>query len=260
MIPGNVRQRRGPLRILLVLTVAALLSGTAYGPARIADALGLHRMPPPPPESVGFLPDPRPIEIISPTARVIGLSKVVPNQALRLADGSMSPPDMLYLRAKAIELDKLSITQLRPGQSKFSLNNKGSGDQAALVGSPSPDSVVEIWVRPVSLKLCVTAQTLKTIIVNYAGVFGGRLDQVLQLLADAFTPFANGPLGPVGPCLPIQSLLPLIGVLIDYGVPLPAVLPVAGLDLNVYVLKVATSGPQTPSIVLPLGQLEVAPA
>ena len=65
--------------------------------------------------------------------------------------------------------------------------------------------------------------------------------RVPLLIADVFAPFQGTDLNKAGPCLPLPNLLPLVGVLIDYGVPLPNVLPITGVDIYAYAINVHTA-------------------
>ncbi len=242
-------------RLVLVAVAALLLVGTAYGPSNVAAALGLREGPLPPAPPLGFVPSPFPIVLDAPTARLAGLEKVEVHHVIPLSDGSFSPPDSVYLRFKQVELDQLVIKQPRPGEFDFAITNTGSGPTAAVVGNP--DAVTELVAVVHSLDICVTANTLQAVAIGYAGVFGGALDNLLRLIADIFAPVVASALGPVGPCIPLTALLPALAVFVDYGVPLPAVLPVANLNANVYAVKVATA-PGTPSVTLPLGMLQVS--
>lgn len=249
---GQSRPIRSRLaRIATVVCAAAVLVVTAYGPGDVASAFGLHRAPPGP-AAMGYLPEPSPVVVKAPSARLVGLEKVATGQSIPLADGSMSPP-VLYMRFRSIELDKLSITQKRNGAA-FSIENTGTGNQAALVGNSK--STTEMWAAPNSLGLCVTAQTLNSVAIGYAGVFGGALDGLLRSITDLFAPIVASPLGPVGPCLPLVSLIPVLEVFVDYGVPLPETLPVVNLDVDVYSLKVSTP-PGSPSLTIPKALVRV---
>lgn len=240
------------LPALILVFAGALLVGTAYGPGNIAAAFGMHRTPAPA-GPVGYAASPVPVRVQSPTLRLTGLEKLSVGVPVPLSDGTMSPPDTVYLRFDSIELDDLSISQQQPDYG-FVLANKGSGRDTAVIGNPA--SVSELWGRVSSLKLCVTPQTLYTVVTTYAGVFGGGLDGLLKLIGDIFAPFANSPLGPVGPCLPLTALLPVLNVLIDHGVPLPEILPAADLDIYVYALNVTTD-PGKPSVTLPKAEARV---
>ncbi|KAA0023825.1 hypothetical protein [Antrihabitans cavernicola] len=254
-----VRVRVG--RATVVACAALLIVGTAYGPAKVASALGLHQAPAPAPESVGYLPPPFPVVVKSPTVRLTNLQKVVVNHPIPLTNGAASPPDTIYLRFNEVDLDNLTITELQPRAPQeplysFEIANRGSGAETAAIGNKT--ATTELWGKVNSLKICITAQTLATVVNTYAGVLGGRLDSLLQLIGSIFAPFANSPLGPVGPCVQLTALLPVLEVLIDYGVPLPNVLPVTDLDVNVYALSVATS-PDSPSIKLPKAEVRGLP-
>lgn len=242
-------------RLVTLIGISLLIAMSAYGPGNVASALGFRNAPPPPPESVGFVPSTVPARIIAPTARVVGLQKAVVNQVLRLADGSFSVPTT-YLRVDRIELDDVEISHDR-GDHKFVIKNPNGGDlTTAAVAGNDQGSIVDLWLDVKSLELCVTPETLYSVVIGYAGVFGGRLDSLLAAIADVFAQFKDRPLGKFGPCLPLTSLLPVLGVLIDYGVPLPRTLPVANLDVYAVALKVTTD-PGKPSITAPLADVAV---
>jgi hypothetical protein len=254
MIGLKSSARASAMRILTILGIAAVVAATAYGPGNIARAIGYHELPPPPaPESIGYIPSGTPIKIQAPRARIAGFQKVIPRSPVLLADGSMSPATTVYLRVNKIELDDVTISSTRPDHNFVIKNFNGTDESnAAVVGNDDPGTAVELWIDVKSLALCVTADTFFALAVGYAGVFGGRLDELLALIADTFRPTAESALGGFGPCLQINALLPLVGVFIDYGVPLPASLPAANLDLTAATAKI-TTGPGRPSVTAPLG-------
>jgi hypothetical protein len=258
MIGSKSSARGGLVRMVAMFGIAAFVAATAYGPDNIANAIGFHELPPPPaPESIGYLPSGTPIKIQAPRARIAGFQKVIPRSPVLLADGSMSPPTTVYLRVNKIELDDVTITSPRPDHN-FVITNTNGTDVAntAVIGNDDPGTAVELWIDVKSLALCVTADTFYSLAVGYAGVFGGRLDELLALIADTFRPTAESALGGFGPCLQINALLPLVGVFIDHGVPLPASLPAANLDLTAATAKI-TTGPGRPAVTAPLGVVGV---
>lgn len=255
---GRKSRVRSLARWVTLVCASVLILGTAWGPAKIASAFGAHESPPSPADAPSFVPPPFPVLVESPTVRLSALQKVIASRPVELSDGTMSPPDTVYLRFSQVELDNLKIRELEPrlgGQPPyvFTITNAGSGSQTATIGNKG--AVTELWTTVRSLAICITAQTLDTVITTYAGVLGGRVDGLLQLVGSIFGPLAASPLGPVGPCVQLPALLPVLEVLLDYGVPLPGVLPVADLDIEVYALSVKTA-PNAPSITLPRASIK----
>ncbi|MFH5244935.1 hypothetical protein [Antrihabitans spumae] len=242
-------------RLVTLIGISLLLAMSAYGPGNVASALGFRNAPPPPPESVGYLPSAVPARIQAPTARVVGLQKAVVNQVLRLADGTNSVPTT-YLRVSRIELDDVEISHDRDDHKFVITNPNGSDLSKAAIAGNDQGSIVDLWLDVKSLELCVTPETLYSVVIGYAGVFGGRLDSLLAAIADVFAQFKDRPLGKFGPCLPLTSLIPVLGVLIDYGVPLPNTIPAANLDIYAIGLNVTTD-PGKPAVTAPVAGVRV---
>lgn len=237
------------LQLVAVLLAALAIAVSAYGPGRFAEATGLRRAAP---DATGFVPSPTPLHLTTPSATLTNIESLQANSPLRLSDGTLSPPDTIYARVHIISLESpLSVVQNRGGY-QIEINN--SGDRPAVAGNP--DAIVELWIKAYKFDACITPDFFYKVATDYAGVFGGRLDELLKLITDIFAPIAAGPLGPVGPCLPLISLIPLLQVLIDNGVPLPAELKTGQLDVDIYALKVRS--PQgSASFALPVGLLRV---
>ncbi|MBJ8348442.1 hypothetical protein [Antrihabitans sp. YC2-6] len=246
---GSVRRKA------TILATASVIAVSAYGPANLASGLGFKEAPADPPASIGYVPSSVPVRIEAPTARVYGLQKIAVNQVLQLADGSFSPPSV-YLRVNRIDLDDTIISHTVGGH-RFAITNPNKGDpaQAAIAGNDQ-GSIVEMWLSVEGFDLCVTPDTFYAVAVGYAGVFGGRLNSVLATIAQIFAQFQGTPLADFGPCLPLKTLLPLLEVFIDAGVPLPAMLPAENLDVYAYTIKVTTE-PGLPSVTAPLAGVAV---
>lgn len=205
----------------------------------------------------GWLASNNPVELTAHSARIYGLDKVTINSPVRRANGTLSPPDTVFLRVRKIEFDDTVIRSVRPDHT-WQLSNLNGIDRTTqfILGNDSPSTKTGLWVVPNQLKLCLTPDTLNTLVANYKGVFGGRLDEVLLLISTVFQPYLEGPLRNVGPCIPIKELLPILQVLIDAGVPLPDLLPVIKLDITVHAAQVKTPRDQ-PSVRGPLEQVRM---
>ena len=255
MTSGTPNRRVSLGRAVTILATALLIALTAYGPGDIATAFGFREAPAPAPSSLGYVPSAVPVRIEAPTARIYGLEKVVANQSLVLADGTTSVPTT-YLRVNRIDLDDTTISHTTANR-RFAITNPNNGDptKAAIAGNDA-GSVVEMWLDVRGLDLCTTPDTFYAVAIGYAGVLGGRLDSLLATIAQVFAQFQGTTLAGFGPCLPLKSLLPILEPLIDAGVPLPAMLPAANLDVFAYTIKV-TTGPGLPSVTAPLAHVAV---
>ncbi|CAM2996182.1 hypothetical protein [Skermania piniformis] len=234
---------------VLVGVVTCVGSSAAAGGGRTAPAPSLPAAQP------DFLPAPTALRLFADRIRLIKPTALVTGSPIALANGTMSPPDTIYLKVSRIELDNLSIT-VPSGGTTITIANQGAGADAAAAGS-GPDAVVDLWIQIHALQLCVTPQLFQQLAIGYAGVFGGALDQVLQMIDDAFAPAVAGPLATVGPCVPAAPLLPLVGVFLANGVPLPdGKLEAGAADISVWAVKVRNSA-GVGSFILPRSLLQV---
>ncbi|NMN96628.1 hypothetical protein [Antrihabitans stalactiti] len=243
-------------RIAAALCAGALLATTAYGPGNVADAIGYHQLPPAPVAGPGFDIGPTPLHLRSlGQARIYNLQTAALNQFLTATDGTVSPP-LVYMRMEYAEMDDVRIDQARPGQFTLTLNNYGSGVTAASLGSPG--TTLELWAEVKRFDFCVTADAFNALVVGYAGVFGGRLDEVLRLIADTLTPTVNSTMSRFGPCVDVKAVVPILTLLVDNHVPLPSLVYVGQLDALAYAVKV-TAPPGVESARLPATVVEVKP-
>jgi hypothetical protein len=227
-----------------VLVAAALATTMAAGPARVAAALGLPSAAAGP--GAGFLPEPTPVEVRSPSLTLSGLSGIAVDRPIPLAGGGESPATTTLLEFSSIQLDDLAITQSKAGPFSLAITNPGSGTSAAQIGGTGES--VQLWGVVTKLDLCLSLDTLQKLVNGYSTLLGSVLGVVQGLL---------GKLAGAGPCVSLIRLLPLLGDLLAAGVPLPGTIPASDLDIDVYALHVVAGSGQT-SLNLPAGQLVVS--
>lgn len=256
------RVRNRVLKAAALVGVSISLVVATIGPSNVASALGASHdapwdkvLPFPAP---GWRVSNTPLHITAPTAEIYGLSQVVPGARVQQANGQWSDPDTYYLKVRKLELDDIRITSEHADHT-WSMANPNGGKKnkstTFTIGNDDKATQVGLWVQITTLKLCITPQTLDTIIYSERGQLGGRLDELIQLVHVVFEPYVHGPLQNVGPCIPIKELLPIVGVLLEAGIPLPE-LPVIKLDLHASAVKVETKN-SLPSVQGPVAQVRM---
>ncbi len=221
----------GLARTALVGIVACtILVGTAAGPQRIAAALMQERAPGDAANSPGFEPAEFPLQLTARKLTFFGVDQFT-TQPIRLRDGSMSPPNTVYARVHKVELENMTVTSDRGGR-VFEIVDKGT----SVISNDG--AVGELWLTVAKADFCVSPENLRTLVTTYAGVLGGRLDTVLRTIGDVLAPYAHSPLGPSGPCLPVEAFLTLAATLAGNGLPLPDVVPAANAEAALWAVQV----------------------
>lgn len=230
--------------------------------------------------SLEFVPASNPLNVTADSAHIIDLNWVAANTPIRLANGKMSSSNTTYLRFQYLTADTASITQNVSGRS-LSLTNLNGGDPATAARLGSPGSTLDVWTEVVNLDVCITAETLNTIIDSYASQFGAQLDEARSLVTKIFEPFDalpsvglpsvglpsvgqpedaepedEEPSGRAGPCVPFADLMPLLTIITQAGVPLPDDLPVENLVLRAYAVNIAAPR-GTNTLSLPVAEIAV---
>jgi len=234
---GQLRRAGIIVAVALGLLIAAIAGPNlaSAGPFRIDQDANFGKAGP------GWIASNNQVNITAPTARVYKIYKVTNWAPVRRSNGTMSPPDTVFLQVRKLEFDDIKIQSFRPDHTWLMANPNGKDRSSQLIiGNDDPNTRVNLWVNVNSLKLCLTPDTLNTLVMGYKGLFGGRLDEVLALIQKVFEPYLAGPLKNVGPCIPLKELLPLLQVIVDANVPLPEMLPAIKLDIDANAAQVKT--------------------
>jgi hypothetical protein len=98
----------------------------------------------------GFLASATPVRVTAPTLRITRLSAIQQRQAIPVAGGGTSPSGTLLLEFAQIDLDQVSINQVRGGAA-LAIDNAGSGAGAAVIGGGD----VVLWGVVRRLDVCL---------------------------------------------------------------------------------------------------------
>ena len=232
-------------RLLAVGTALLIAVGVAAAPSFAQDGSVPSR------GTLGFVPASNPVHVTSDSAHIMNLTWIAANSPIRLANGSMSASDTVYLRLQYLTLNNLVIAQNVNGRS-LSLTNANGGDASTAARIGAAGTTTDAWAQVTSLDLCISAQTLTTLVNSYAASFGANLPNVLTQITDIFGPTGSA----AGPCVPLARLLPLLSTIVQAGVPLPSDLPATNIDISLYALNVAAA-PGVNSLSLPLAGIGV---
>lgn len=244
---ARIRARRG---VIAAYATAVLMAGLVA--PHVSASPGDHVKADP---AVGFTPASNPVIVHADRGHIINLKRLLGSSRIRLANGTMSPPDTYFLQFEYLLADNAAISQHVNGRS-LTLTNLNGRDATTAARLGATGGTMDVWTTIDSLKLCVTPQTFYTVASTYEGMFGGRFAEVWALIATVFEPYLHGPLKNVGPCLQLKELVPLLSVFVEAGVPLPDDLPGEKIDLKVYAVHIQAPRTST-SLSLPLAHMAV---